>query len=32
MNNKLRFLIIDGYPKASRDQFDECGMTHAGEL
>lgn len=32
MNEKLKFLIIDGYPKASRDQFDECGMTHAGEL
>lgn len=32
MNKELRFLIIDGYPKASRDQFVECGMTHAGEL
>ncbi|MCK5371625.1 MAG: hypothetical protein KAQ62_23845 [Cyclobacteriaceae bacterium] len=32
MSNKLRFLIIDGYPKASRDQFEEVGMTPAGKL
>ena len=32
MSNKLRFLIIDGYPKANRDQFEECGMTPAGKL
>jgi len=30
--SKLRFLITDGYPKESRDQFDEVGMTLAGEL
>ena len=30
--SQLRFLIIDGYPKPSRDQFDEVGMTKAGEL
>ena len=29
---KLRFLITDGYPKESRDQFEEVGMTLAGEL
>ena len=28
----LNFIILDGYPKASRDQFDEVGMTKAGEL
>ena len=32
MSKKLKFLIIDGYAKASRDQFEECGMTPAGEL
>ena len=32
MSNKLRFLIIDGYPKVSRDQFEEIGMTPAGKL
>ncbi|MEN8117108.1 MAG: type 1 glutamine amidotransferase [Bacteroidota bacterium] len=32
MNNKLKFLIIDAYPKPSRDQFDECGVTLAGIL
>lgn len=32
MSNTLKFLILDGYPKASRDQFVECGMTLAGEL
>jgi len=29
---KLRFLITDGYPKESREQFEEVGMTLAGEL
>ncbi len=29
---RLRFLITDGYPKESRDQFNEVGMTLAGEL
>lgn len=29
---QLNFIIIDGYPKPSRDQFDEVGMTKAGEL
>jgi GMP synthase (glutamine-hydrolysing) len=28
----MRFLIIDGYPKESRDQFDEVGMRLAGKL
>jgi GMP synthase (glutamine-hydrolysing) len=28
----LNFIIIDGYPKPSRDQFEEVGMTKAGEL
>ena len=32
MNNKLRFLIIDGYPKVSRDQFEDIGMTPGGKL
>lgn len=27
-----RFLIVDGYPKESREQFHEVGMTLAGEL
>ncbi len=27
-----RFLIIDGYPKSSRDDFTAAGMKHAGEL
>jgi GMP synthase (glutamine-hydrolysing) len=27
-----RFLIIDGYPKASRDEFDMAGMKPAGVL
>ena len=26
------FLIIDGYPKKSRDEFDVAGMTHAWRL
>ncbi|MFP4502659.1 MAG: glutamine amidotransferase-related protein [Candidatus Hydrogenedentota bacterium] len=29
---KPRFLIIDGYPKESRDQFDAVGMRLAGVL
>jgi len=29
---ELRYLIIDGYPKQSRDQFDQVGMTLAGQL
>jgi GMP synthase (glutamine-hydrolysing) len=32
MSEPLRFLIIDGYPKESRDQFREVGMGLAGEL
>jgi GMP synthase (glutamine-hydrolysing) len=32
MPNTLRFLIIDGYPKASRDEFDVVGMKHAWRL
>lgn len=28
----MKFFIPDGYPKASRDQFDEVGMTLAGQL
>ena len=28
----LRFLVIDGYPKASRDEFDVVGMRHAWRL
>jgi GMP synthase (glutamine-hydrolysing) len=28
----MRFLIIDGYPRESRDQFDEVGMRIAGKL
>lgn len=32
MAGKHRFLIVDGYPKESRDQFNEVGMTLAGEL
>ena len=28
----LRFLIIDGYPKPSRDEFDVVGMKHASRL
>ena len=29
---QLNFIILDGYPKPSRDQFDSVGMTKAGEL
>jgi len=32
MPSLLRFLIIDGYPKASRDEFDVVGMKHAWRL
>lgn len=32
MANNLRFLIVDGYPKPSRDQFVEVGMGLAGQL
>ncbi len=28
----MKFIILDGYPKESRDQFDEVGMTRAGKL
>lgn len=28
----MRFLIIDGYPKESREQFDTVGMRRAGTL
>ncbi len=29
---QLKFIIVDGYPKQSREQFDEVGMTTAGKL
>jgi GMP synthase (glutamine-hydrolysing) len=32
MSKNLKFLILDGYPKPSRDQFDECGVSLAGKL
>jgi GMP synthase (glutamine-hydrolysing) len=32
MTSPLRFLIIDGYAKASRDEFDVVGMKHAWKL
>ncbi len=32
MSKKQRFLIIDGYSKASRDQFVDCGVSLAGVL
>lgn len=32
MPRPLRFLIIDGYPKASREEFDAVGMKHAWRL
>jgi GMP synthase (glutamine-hydrolysing) len=32
MSGTHRFLIIDGYPKPSRDDFDKAGMKHAGLL
>jgi len=30
--NKEKFLIVDGYPKSSRDDFDKAGMKHAWRL
>jgi len=32
MSAKPRFLIIDGYPKQSREEFDASGMMYAGKL
>jgi len=32
MTRPLRFLIIDGYPKPSREQFQSVGMGLAGQL
>lgn len=32
MARKQRLLIIDGYPKASREEFDAAGMKYAGRL
>jgi GMP synthase (glutamine-hydrolysing) len=32
MPNPLRFLIIDGYPKKSRDELEQAGMTLAWKL
>jgi len=32
MDSPLQFLVIEGYPKESRDQFDEVGMRLAGVL
>ncbi len=32
MTNSFQFLIIDGYPKPSRDQFHTVGMELAGQL
>lgn len=32
MAKALRFLIVDGYPKSSREQFDDVGMRLAWEL
>jgi len=32
MASASRFLIIDGYPKASREEFDAVGMKHAWRL
>jgi GMP synthase (glutamine-hydrolysing) len=32
MARDYRFLIIDGYPKPSRDDFDRAGMKYAGVL
>ena len=32
MPTALRFLIIDGYPKPSREEFDRVGMKHAWRL
>lgn len=30
--NREKFLIVDGYPKPSRDDFDKAGMKHAWRL
>jgi GMP synthase (glutamine-hydrolysing) len=30
--NKMKFMIVDGYPKESRDQFDVVGMRLAAQL
>ncbi len=32
MKGTLRFLIIDGYPRKSREEFDRAGMKHAWRL
>lgn len=32
MSKDLKFLILDGYPKVSRDQFDTFGVKLAGNL
>lgn len=32
MGKELKFLILDGYPKISRDQFDTFGVKLAGKL
>jgi GMP synthase (glutamine-hydrolysing) len=32
MADSLRFLIVDGYPPKSREEFDQIGMTTAGRL
>jgi len=32
MSSAPQFLIVDGYPKESRDQFDDVGMKLAGDL
>lgn len=32
MSKELKFLILDGYPKVSRDQFDTFGVKLAGNL
>jgi GMP synthase (glutamine-hydrolysing) len=32
MSSNLRFLIVDGYAKISRDEFDVVGMKHAWRL
>lgn len=32
MSKTYRFFIVDGYPKESRDQFDQVGMRPAGIL
>ena len=32
MEEAMRFLILDGYPQKSREQFNQVGMTLAGQL